>query len=85
MGVSFRLLDEEFTLTWKTLSNVLGFHALCSINLDYVLCGFDGDAFWNEISSQASCFALRTNEIQNPMLHFLHRLIAMTLFPRADV
>ncbi len=32
-GISFRFFHEEFTLTWKGLSTLLGFHDTCKIDL----------------------------------------------------
>jgi hypothetical protein len=32
-GISFRFFHKEYTLTWKGLSTLLGFHDSCKIDL----------------------------------------------------
>ncbi len=32
-GISFRFFHKEYTLTWKGLSTLLGFHVSCKIDL----------------------------------------------------
>jgi hypothetical protein len=47
--------------------------------------GFNRVDFWKEISDKDSSTQPRTSEIHNPMLRFMNRWLAMTLFPRNDL
>nr|ABA98746.1 hypothetical protein LOC_Os12g33500 [Oryza sativa Japonica Group] len=84
-GISFRFFHEEFTLTWKGLSTLLGFHDTCKIDLQKGISGFEKNRFWEDISGAPICKKPRTNDIHNPTLRLMHKWIAMTLFPRGDL
>ena len=86
-GISFMFLKKEFYLPWRDLSSLLGFHKRCSLDLNASLCHFNRHKFWGEILGQAVVgkFQSRNMDIQNPTLRFMHRWVAMTLFPRDDV
>ena len=53
--------------------------------MDRAIEGFDRVDFWKEISDKDSSTQPRTSEIHNPTLCFMHRWLAMTLFPRNDL
>ena len=84
-GISFRFFRKEFTLTWKGLSTLLGFHDSCKIDLQKGISGFEKNRFWEDISGAPICKKPRTNDIHNPTLRLMHKWIAMTLFPRGDL
>jgi hypothetical protein len=84
-GISFRFFHKEYTLTWKGLSTLLGFHDSCKIDLQKGISGFEKNRFWEEISGAPICKKPRTNDIHNPKLRLMHKWIAMTLFPRGDL
>ena len=83
-GITFRLFEIEYFLTWKDLSSHLGFHKKCSNDLDHSLKKFNRHKFWGEISGQVIVgkFSPRNANIRHPTLRFMHRWIAMTLFAR---
>ena len=39
-GISFRFFGEEFSLSWKELSTILGFHHKCSLDLENATKGY---------------------------------------------
>nr|AAX95214.1 hypothetical protein LOC_Os11g08730 [Oryza sativa Japonica Group]AAX96064.1 hypothetical protein LOC_Os11g08890 [Oryza sativa Japonica Group]ABA91861.1 hypothetical protein LOC_Os11g08729 [Oryza sativa Japonica Group]ABA91892.1 hypothetical protein LOC_Os11g08889 [Oryza sativa Japonica Group] len=84
-GISFHFFRKEFTLTWKGLSTLLGFHDSCKINLQKGISRFEKNRFWEDISGAPVCKKPRTNDIHNPKLRLMHKWIAMTLFPRSDL
>ena len=84
-GISFHFFRKEFTLTWKGLSTLLGFHDSCKINLQKGISRFEKNRFWEDISGAPICKKPRTNDIHNPTLRLMHKWIAMTLFPRGDL
>ena len=84
-GIYFRFFRQEFTLTWKGLSTLLGFHDSCKIDLQKGISGFEKNRFWEDISGAPICKKPRTNDIHNPTLRLMHKWIAMTLFPRGDL
>nr|AAM74467.1 Hypothetical protein similar to putative retroelement [Oryza sativa Japonica Group]AAP53492.2 hypothetical protein LOC_Os10g24380 [Oryza sativa Japonica Group] len=84
-GISFRFFREEFTLTWKGLSTLLGFHDSCKNYLQKGISGFKKNMFWEDTSGAPICKKPRMNNIHNPTLRLMHKWIAMTLFPRGDL
>ena len=53
-GVTFRLFEIEYFLTWKDLSSHLGFHKKCSVDLDHSLKSFNRHKFWGDFESSSS-------------------------------
>jgi hypothetical protein len=86
-GITFRLFEIEYFVSWNDLSLHLGFNKRCSIDLDHFLKGLNCHKFWGEISSQVVVgkFSPRNANIQHPALRFMHRWIAITLFPSQDI
>nr|AAX96698.1 hypothetical protein LOC_Os11g15150 [Oryza sativa Japonica Group] len=84
-GISFRFFRKKFTLTWKGLSTLLGFHDSCKIDTQKGISGFEKNRFWEDISGAPICKKPRTNNIHNPTLRLMHKWIAMILFPRSDL
>jgi hypothetical protein len=78
------MFTKELSLTWKELSQHLGFRDDYVIDVDSVMPKFERTQFWKEISDEDVCGHPHTNFIQLPTLHFMHKWLGMTLFPRED-
>lgn len=83
--IYFHLFGQEYTLTWKDFSLILGFSISCSPDLELATHGYNRLEFWHSITDQNECDYPWTNDIHNPTLCFLHRWIGITVFPRDDV
>jgi hypothetical protein len=47
--------------------------------------GFEKKQFWKEMTGEDFYFQARTNSIQLPTLHFLHKWMGYAMFPRDDI
>lgn len=83
-GVTFRFFKEKFTLTWRELSNHLGFHPRAELDLDAALGDFNRYQFWKDLSREDFFYQPRTSDIKHPTLHFLHKWMGFALFLRDD-
>jgi hypothetical protein len=83
-GVTFRLFRQEHTLSWRRLSNALGFTEGCALDLDSSLEDFDRLHLWTDVTGKENAHKPRTNDIQHPTLRFFHKWISLVLFPRND-
>ena len=86
-GITFRLFEKEYYLARRNLSSHLGFSTKCSIDLNHALRGFNRHEFWRMVSGQnvVGKFQPRNMNIHHPILRFMNRWIAMTLFARQDI
>jgi len=84
-GISFRFFGEEFSLSWKELSTVLGFHHKCSLDIEQATKGYHRESFWHTISGLNAYTQPHCNDIQHPTLRLIHKWLALTCFPRVDV
>ena len=82
--VSFRLLNQEFTVTWKNLSTMLGFSSGCPLDIDDILRDFDRTQV-ESIFEKRFCHKPTTEEIHHPTLRFMHKWLAITFFPREEL
>jgi len=83
-GIDYRFFGKEYSSSWKDLSLLLGFDAQCVVDVDSAIQDFDKVKFWREISGKTDFFCPRTNDIRNPTLRFMHKWLAMTMFPRSS-
>ena len=83
-GVYFRLFTQEFFLTWRVLSDLLGFPSNARLDLLEALKDFDTHKFWIEISKEPFFHDNRTRDIEHPTLRFLHKWLGIAFFPRDD-
>jgi hypothetical protein len=83
-GVEFIMFNKKFSLTWRQLSNLFGFDGDCVLDIDSVIPEYNKEQFSKEISNFDYVRKPKTNDIELPTLRFMHRWIAMTLFPRVD-
>ena len=72
-GVSFRFFGNEFVMSWKDFSTILGFHHKCTINVEQATCGYHRESFWHSISGLTTCLQPRCNDIQHPTLRLMHK------------
>jgi len=49
--VSFRLFNQEFTVTWKNHSTILGFSSACPVDIDDILRDFDRTQIWESVDT----------------------------------
>jgi hypothetical protein len=84
-GVTFQLFCQEHTLSWRKLSNALGFAEGCALDLDSSLEDFDRIHLWSDVTGKENTHKPRTNDIQHPTLRFFHKWISLVLFPRVRV
>jgi hypothetical protein len=67
-GKTFRMFIKEFSLTWKEISQYLGFRGDCVLDVDSVMPEFEMTQFWKENSDEDVCDHPHTNSIQLPTL-----------------
>ena len=84
LKVSLRFFEKEFSFPWKNFSELLGFPAQCTIDVDSAIQDFDRNKFWREISKEIVCYRPHTNDIHPPTLRFMHKWLGFSLFPRND-
>jgi hypothetical protein len=51
-GVTFQLFRQEHTLSWRKLSNALGFAKWCALDLDSSLEDFDRLLLWTDVTGK---------------------------------
>jgi hypothetical protein len=83
-GITFQLFHQEYTLSWRKLSNALGFTEGCALDLDSSLEDFDRIILWIDITGKENTHKPHTNDIQHPNLCFFHKWLSLVLFPRND-
>ena len=71
-GVTFRFFHQEYSLTWKDFSTLLGFQR-CSVDVSCALSGFHKESFLESIIGNESSGGARCNDIQNPTLRLMHK------------
>jgi hypothetical protein len=71
-GVTFRLFRQEHTLSWRRLSNALGFAPGCILYIDKTL-EFDKLRFWADISGRQNTHRPCINDIHQPTLCFFYK------------
>ena len=79
-GVSFRFFGNEFVMSWKDFSTILGFHHKCTVNVEQVTRGYHKESFWHSISRLNTYSQPRCNDIQHPTLRLMHKWLALTCF-----
>jgi len=85
-GITFRCFGRDFGIYWKDLSNRLGFHERCSIDLGFSLGGYQRHAFWQLISGLqvVGKFQGHNANIQHTTLRLLHKWITSSFFSKDD-
>ena len=78
--VYFRLFTQDFCLTGRNLSDLLGFLANAHLDLKESLKDFDTHTFWTDISKEPFFHGNRTRDIEHPTLRFLHKWLGTTFF-----
>jgi len=84
-GVTFRMFNKDYSLTWSELSTCLGFDQDCELDIDHALQNFDLAKFWKLITCSNNLSVRRPIQIHNPTLRFMYFWIVVTLFPSTSV
>jgi len=79
-GVVLRFFHQEFSLTWKDFSTLLGFHQCCTVDANQALIGFHKESFLEFITRTESSGGARCNDIRNSTLRLMHKWVAITSF-----
>ena len=77
-GVSFRFFGNEFAISWRDLSTVLGFHHKCTTDIEQATRGYHKESFWQSISGLTTYSQPRCNDIQHLTLRLMHKWLALT-------
>jgi len=77
-GISFQFFGEEFSLSWKELSTILGFHHKCSFDIEQATRGYQWESVWHTISGLNAYTQPRCNDIQHPTLRLIHKWLALS-------
>lgn len=64
---------------------MLGFIDNCSLDIDAALHDFDRTRVWESISKKTTYHKPTTDEIHHPTLRFLHKWLAITIFPKVEL
>ena len=78
--VVLRFFHQEFSLTWKDFSTLLGFHQCCTVDANQALIGFHKESFLEFITRTESSGGARCNDIRNSTLRLMHKWVAITSF-----
>jgi hypothetical protein len=84
-GIVFRMFKQDIMLSWRELSDHLGFSSRCLLDIDAGLPNFDRNQFWREISRDESFNQPRTSDMEHPTLRMFHKWIGYNLFFRDDI
>jgi len=84
-GISFRMFKQDIMLSWRELSNHLGFPPRSILDLDSGLPNFEKHQFWREISRDELFYQPRTSDMEHPTLRMFHKWLGYNLFFRDDL
>ena len=84
-GIVFRMFKQEIMLSWRELSDHLGFSSRCILNIDSDLPNFERHQFWREISRDNFYSQARTSDMEHPTLRMFHKWLGYNLFYRDDI
>jgi hypothetical protein len=85
--IYFRFFNEQFKMTLKEFSIVLGFHKRCMLDPSTLATKhqYDQNSWWSSISNEPVSSKNSIVSINNPTLRFLAKWLAMVMHPRADL
>jgi len=72
-GIAFWMFKQNIMLSWRELSNHLGFSSRCYLDIDSDLPNFERHQFWREISRDEFYSQARTNDMEHPTLRMFHK------------
>jgi len=84
-GVTFRMFNKDYSLTWSELNTCLGSDQDCEQDIDHAFQNFDLAKFWKLITCSNNLFVRRPIQIHNPTLRFMYFWIVITLCPGTSV
>ena len=85
--IYFRFFNEQFVMTLKQFSIVLGFHKMCILDPNTLAekYQYDHNSWWSLISDEPVNSKNNIVSIHNPTLRFLAKWLTMVVHPRADL
>ena len=84
-GIAFWMFKQDIMLSWRELSDHLGFSSRCILDIDTDLPNFERHQFWREISRDEYYVQARTSDMEHPTLRMFHKWIGYNLFHRDDI
>jgi len=79
------MFKQEIMLSWRELSDHLGFSSRFILDIDTNLPNFERNQFWREVSRDEYFFQPRTSDMEHPTLQIFHKWIGYNLFYRDDI
>ena len=79
------MFKQDIMLSWRELSDHLGFSSRCILDIDSDLPNFERHQFWREISRDEFYSQARTSDMEHPTLRMFHKWLGYNLFHRDDI
>jgi len=79
------MFKQQIMLSWRELSDHLGFSSRCILNIDSDPPNFERHQFWREISRDNFYSQARTSDMEHPTLRMFHKWLGYNLFYRDDI
>jgi len=84
-GITFQMFKQDIMLSWRELSDHLGFSSRCILDIDSDLSNFERHQFWREISWDEYFFQARSSDMEHPTFRMFHKWNGYNLFHRDDI
>jgi len=81
----FQMFKQDIMLSWRELSDHLGFSSRCILDTDSDLPNFERHQFSREISRDEFYSQARTSDMEHPTRRMFHKWLEDNLFHRDDI